>query len=70
MSAGQILSWAKTPHEMSRVVFNDHVDATLAGVFAAIVTTLVVYGVLDARKALSSKTSTVVEVGDDMAMAA
>jgi hypothetical protein len=54
---------------MSRVVFNDYVDATLAAVFAAIVITMVVYGVLDARKALSSKTSTVVEVGGDVAMA-
>jgi carbon starvation protein CstA len=68
-SAGQILAPAKTLHEMSRVVFNDYVDATLAGVFAAIVVTMVVYAVLDARKALSSKSSTVIEVGGDVAMA-
>ncbi len=64
-SAGQILAPAKTLHEISRLVFNDYVDATLAAVFAAIVVTMVVYGVFDAREALSNKTSTVVEVGGD-----
>jgi carbon starvation protein CstA len=68
-SAGQILAPAKTLHEMSRLVFNDYVDVTLAAVFAAIVVTMVVYGVFDAREALSNKTSTVVEVGGDAVMA-
>jgi hypothetical protein len=39
-SSGQILAPAKTLHEMSRIVFNDYVDATLAGVFATIVLTM------------------------------
>jgi carbon starvation protein len=50
-------------------VFNDRVDATLAGLFAAIVVTVVIYGIIDVRRALSNKTSTVVEVGGGIAMA-
>jgi carbon starvation protein CstA len=68
-AAGQILAPAKTLHEMSRIVFNDYVDASLAGLFATIVVIVVVYGILDARKALHNKRSTVVEIGGDVAMA-
>ena len=32
--------------EMSRIVFNDYVDATLAAAFAAVVVAMVVYGVI------------------------
>ena len=35
MAAGTILAPAKTMHQMGQIVFNDYVDATLAGVFAA-----------------------------------
>jgi len=68
-AAGQILAPAKTLHEMSRIVFNDYVDASLAGLFATIVVIVVVYGILDARKALHNKRSTMVEIGGDIAMA-
>jgi carbon starvation protein len=66
---GKILAPAKTMVEMGRIVFNDRVDATLAGLFAAIVVTVVVYGIIDVRRALSNKNSTVVEVGGGIAMA-
>jgi carbon starvation protein len=66
---GHILAPAKTMQEMSRIVFNDHVDATLAGLFAAIVVTVVIYGLVDIRRALSNKNSTVVEIGGGAAMA-
>jgi carbon starvation protein CstA len=66
---GHILAPAKTMQEMSRIVFNDHVDATLAGLFAAIVVTVVIYGLVDIRKALGNKNSTVVEIGGGAAMA-
>ena len=45
-----MLAPAKTLAEMGRVVFNDYVDATLAGVFAAVVVTMVVFGVIHCRQ--------------------
>ena len=45
IAAGKVLAPAKTVHEMSRIVFNDYVDATLAAVFAVIVVIMAVYGV-------------------------
>jgi carbon starvation protein len=62
-SAGQVLAPAKTLHEMGRIVFNDYLDASLAGLFAAIVVTMVVYGILDARKALLTPRNTTAEIG-------
>jgi carbon starvation protein len=69
-SAGQILAPAKSLHEMGRIVFNDYLDAGLAGLFATIVLTMVVYGILDARKALRTPRDTTVEIGALEAMAA
>ena len=46
VAAGKVLAPAKTLHEMSAIVFNDYLDATLAGVFAAIVVTMVIYGII------------------------
>jgi carbon starvation protein len=69
VAAGQILAPAKTLHEMSRIIFNDYLDAGLAGLFAAIVVAMVIYGILDARKALGRTQSTAVEVGSGVAMA-
>jgi carbon starvation protein len=70
LASGQVLAPAKTLHEMSRVVFNDYLDATLAFLFAAIVLTMVVYGILDARRALRSPRETTMEIGGIGAMAA
>jgi carbon starvation protein len=47
---------------MSRLVFNDYVDATLAAVFAAVVVAVVIYGFFDIRKALGTPKVTAVEV--------
>jgi carbon starvation protein CstA len=69
VAAGQILAPAKTLHEMSRIIFNDYLDASLAGLFAAIVVVMVIYGILDARKALGRTQSTALEVGGGVAMA-
>ena len=46
VASGKVLAPAKTLDEMSRIVFNDYVDATLAALFAAIVVAMVVYGVM------------------------
>jgi len=62
-AAGQILAPAKSLETMGRVVFNDYVDAALAALFAVIVIVMVVYGVIGARKALSSSKDTTVEIG-------
>ena len=62
-AAGQILAPAKSLGEMRRIAFNDYVDAALAALFAAIVIAMVVYGVIEARKALRNGKSTAVEIG-------
>ena len=62
IAAGQVLAPAHSLSEMSRLVFNDYVDATLAAVFAAVVVAMVIYGFFDIRKALGTPTVTAVEV--------
>jgi len=63
VAAGKVLAPAKSLSEMSRVVFNDYVDATLAGVFAALVIAMVIYGFIHCRKALGTPRNTAVEIG-------
>ncbi len=58
-----MLAPAKTLQEMSRIVFNDYVDATLAALFVAVVLASVTYGVINILKALGSSRSTAVEIG-------
>jgi len=70
VAAGTILAPAKTLHEMNRVVINDYVDASLAGLFVVIVITMVIYGFVDARRALRNPKNTTVEITGDMLMAA
>ncbi|HLJ20800.1 MAG TPA: carbon starvation CstA 5TM domain-containing protein, partial [Stellaceae bacterium] len=62
-AANQVLAPAKTMGDMSRVIFNDYLDATLAAVFAAIVVTTVIYAVIDIRRALGTPKSTAIEIG-------
>jgi carbon starvation protein len=61
-AAGTILAPAKTLHEMNRIVFNDYLDAGLAGLFVAIVLIMVVYGIIDARRAMGNPNDTTVEI--------
>jgi carbon starvation protein len=63
MAAGKLLAPATSMHQMAQVVFNDYVDATLAGVFAALVVTMVIYGIIHCRKAMGNPKSTTHEVG-------
>ncbi len=44
-------------------MFNDYVDATLAGVFAAVVVIMVIYGIIHCRKAMDNPKSTTHEIG-------
>ena len=62
IASGQVLAPAHSLGEMSRLVFNDYVDATLAFLFAAVVVLMVVYGVLNIRKALGAPKPTAIEV--------
>ena len=69
LAANQVLAPAKTLGEMSRVIFNDYVDATLAIVFAAVVVCIVVYGIINIRKAMGTPSSTAIEIGPTGALA-
>jgi carbon starvation protein len=69
-AAGKIMAPAKTLAEMGRIVFNDYVDAGLAGLFAAIVVATVIYGIIDAIKALHNPKNTTVEISGGALMAA
>ena len=62
IGAGQVLAPAHSLSEMSRLVFNDYLDATLAALFVAVVISMVVYGFLDIRKALGTPKATAIEV--------
>jgi carbon starvation protein len=48
---------------MNHIIFNDYLDATLAGLSVAIVVTMVVYAFFDIRKALSDSKGTAIEIG-------
>ncbi len=63
LSAGQVLAPAKDMATMSRVIFNDYVDATLSALFVGVVLATLFYAVLHVRKALGNSRSTAVEVG-------
>ena len=63
LAAGKLLAPAKTAEEMSRVILNDYVDATLAAVFVCVVVAIAIYGLIRIRQALSTPSSTAIEVG-------
>jgi carbon starvation protein CstA len=62
IAAGHVLAPAHSLGEMSRVVFNDYLDATLAILFAAVVISMVIYAFIDIRKALGTPKATALEV--------
>jgi carbon starvation protein len=63
IAAGQLLAPAKTLDEMSRIVFNDYIDATLAAVFVLVVVATVVYGAINIMRALGNPRATAMEIG-------
>jgi carbon starvation protein len=63
MAAGTLLAPAKSMAEMTRIVVNDYIDATLAAVFVAVVIATVIYGVISIRRALASPQATAMEIG-------
>lgn len=62
LAANQVLAPAKSLGDMSRIIFNDLIDATLAAAFVAVVIAMVVYGVISIRKALGTPKPTAVEL--------
>jgi carbon starvation protein CstA len=63
LAAGQLVAPAKSAAEMTRIVVNDYIDATLAALFVFVVVATVVYAVINIRKALGNPRVTAVEIG-------
>src|SRR5450755_2907313 len=63
MAAGTVLAPAKTLGEMNRIVFNDYLDAILAALFVAVVVAMLLYSLIEVRKARRNPAPTAVEVG-------
>jgi carbon starvation protein len=51
LDAGTVLAPAKTVAEMRQIIFNDYLDAALAGFFMVVVVAVLVYGVRTAMRA-------------------
>jgi carbon starvation protein len=62
LAAGQVLAPAKSLGQMSQIVVNDYVDATLAAIFVAVVLSIVLYGIVHIRRALATPKATTAEV--------
>ncbi len=63
LADSQVLAPAKSLREMSRVVFNDYLDAALAALAVAIVVTVVAYGIARIRAARATPQNTAIEFG-------
>ena len=63
LAEGKVLAPAKTMAQMHQMIFNDYLDAALAGLFATIVVVVVVHAFLECRMALGSPRATAAEVG-------
>lgn len=61
LDAGEVLAPAKSLDEMRRIIFNDYVDATLAGFFMVVVIAVLVYGIKTVINARNSNSPTVKE---------
>ena len=62
IAAGQLLAPAKTLGEMSRIVFNDYIDASLAALFVLVVVATVIYGLINIWRALGNPQPTAMEI--------
>ena len=62
-AAGKILAPAKTMAQMEQIIFNNYLNATLAALFVAVVVSMLVFGVINIRKALADSRVTTHEVG-------
>jgi carbon starvation protein len=63
LASQQVLAPAKSLAEMSRIIFNDYLDAALAALAVAIVLVMVVFGVVRIRQARATPQNTAIEIG-------
>jgi carbon starvation protein CstA len=63
IAAGQVLAPAKSVAEMTRIMVNDYIDATLAALFVLVVAATVIYALISIWKALASPQVTAMEIG-------
>jgi carbon starvation protein len=63
IAAGQVLAPAKSVAEMTRIMVNDYIDATLAALFVLVVAATVIYALNSIWKALASPQVTAIEIG-------
>jgi carbon starvation protein len=63
LAAQQVLAPAKSLAEMSRIIFNDYLDATLAALAVGIVLVMVAFGIVRIRQARATPKSTAIEIG-------
>ncbi|WP_313178098.1 carbon starvation CstA family protein [Massilia sp.] len=61
LDAGEVLAPAKSLDEMRRIIFNDYVDATLAGFFMVVVLAVLFYGIKTVIAARNNSGPTVKE---------
>ncbi len=61
LAQGQLLAPAKTPEAMSRIVFNDRLDAALCALFMLVVVSVLVYSIKTVMAARASNRPTVHE---------
>lgn len=54
LAQGQVLAPAKDAAQMGRIVFNNYIDAVMAGIFMSLVIAMLVFGLLAIRAALAS----------------
>ena len=58
-----MLAPAKSLGDMSRVIFNDYLDAALAALAVTIVVVVVAYGIVRVRQARATPRNTAIEIG-------
>jgi carbon starvation protein len=63
LASQQVLAPAKSLGEMSRVIFNDYLDAALAALAVSIVVVVVAYGIVRVRQARATPRNTAIEIG-------
>jgi carbon starvation protein len=62
LAAGQVMAPAKSLSQMTQIVINDYVDATLAAIFVAVVLSMVLYGFIHIRRALATPKASTAEM--------
>jgi len=64
LASEQVLAPAKSLGEMSRIIFNDRLDAVLAALAVGIVIVVVIYGIVRVSQARATPRNTAIEIGD------